>query len=276
MSDLVVILSNMISAGTPIIYALLGDLISQRAGVISLSVEGSMLVGACIGYGVAYFTNSMILAAVAAAILGGLVGLIQAFMVIDRKTNMMASGFVLMFFAQGLTAFYGRGLISVSFRKNLIYPIPFLSKIPIIGPTFFSQDALTYISYLLPIAVWFVLTKTKLGLLVCSVGERPEVTEAYGHNPRSLQYFAVIMAGVFAGIGGAHMSCIYTRGWADNMINGRGFIASALVILCSWKPLRSYWAAYLFGLAQALIVFLQLKGVHISMYVTMMLPYLQL
>lgn len=274
MNDFSVILINMIAAGTPIMYALLGDMISQRAGVISLSVEGSMLVGACIGFGVAYSTNSMILATLAAMLVGGLVGLIQAFLVIDRKTNMMASGFVLMFFAQGLTAFYGRNILGVTFRKSLTYAIPGLSKIPVIGAAFFNQDILTYFSFLLPVIVWWILTKTKLGLLICSVGEQPEVTRAYGHDPRKLQYGAVITAGVLAGIGGAQMSCIYTLGWANDMINGRGFIASALVILCSWKPLRAYMATYLFGLAQALIVYLQIKGVAVSMYFTMMLPYL--
>ena len=274
MRELSVILVNMIAAGTPILYALLGDMVSQRAGVISLSVEGSMLVGACIGFGVAYSTNSMILATLAAMLAGGLVGLIQAFLVIDRKTNMMASGFVLMFLAQGLTAFYGRNLLGVTFRKSLTYAIPGLCKLPLIGSALFNQDILTYLSFLLPVIVWWILAKTKLGLLVCSVGEQPEVTRAYGYNPRLLQYGAVVIAGVFAGIGGAQMSCIYTLGWANDMINGRGFIASALVILCSWKPLRAYMAAYLFGLAQALIVYLQVKGVAISMYFTMMLPYL--
>ena len=274
MRELSVILVNMIAAGTPILYALLGDMVSQRAGVISLSVEGSMLVGACIGFGVAYSTNSMILATLAAMLAGGLVGLIQAFLVIDRKTNMMASGFVLMFLAQGLTAFYGRNLLGVTFRKSLTYAIPGLCKLPLIGSALFNQDILTYLSFLLPVIVWWILTKTRLGLLVCSVGEQPEVTRAYGYNPRLLQYGAVVFAGVLAVIGGAQMSCIYTLGWANDMINGRGFIASALVILCSWKPLRAYMAAYLFGLAQALIVYLQVKGVAISMYFTMMLPYL--
>ena len=274
MRELSVILVNMIAAGTPILYALLGDMVSQRAGVISLSVEGSMLVGACIGFGVAYSTNSMILATLAAMLAGGLVGLIQAFLVIDRKTNMMASGFVLMFLAQGLTAFYGRNLLGVTFRKSLTYAIPGLCKLPLIGSALFNQDILTYLSFLLPVIIWWILTKTRLGLLVCSVGEQPEVTRAYGYNPRLLQYGAVVFAGALAGIGGAQMSCIYTLGWANDMINGRGFIASALVILCSWKPLRAYMAAYLFGLAQALIVYLQVKGVAISMYFTMMLPYL--
>ena len=264
----------MIAAGTPIVYALIGDMIGQRAGIISLSVEGSMLVGACVGFGVAYHTQNMLLGVVAAMLLGGFVGILQGFLVIDRKNNMMASGFVLMFFAQGLTAFYGRSLIGVSFRGAVNTSIPLLSQIPVIGQALFNQNVLTYISFLLPVAAWLVLTKTKLGLLICSVGERPEVTMAYGHNPRLIQYGAVIFAGMLAGIGGAQMSCVYTMSWSNNMINGRGFIASALVILCSWKPLRGHMAAYLFGLAQALLVYLQIKGVPISMYVTMMLPYL--
>jgi len=274
MSELTTILASTIAAGTPILYALIGDMIGQRAGVISLSVEGSMLVGACIGFGVAYQTKNMFLAVCAAILIGGFVGLLQAFLVIDRKTNMMASGFVLMFFAQGLTAFYGRSLLGVSFRGARAYAVPMLSEIPVIGHVFFNQDILTYISFLLPVAAYICLTKTKMGLLTCSVGERPEVTMAYGHNPRTIQYGAVILAGMLAGIGGVQMSCVYTLGWANNMINGRGFIASALVILCSWRPLRAYMAAYLFGLAQALLVYLQTKGVPISIYVSMMLPYL--
>lgn len=274
MNNVTTLLASTIAAGTPILYALIGDMISQRAGVISLSVEGSMLVGACIGFGVAYHTQSMLLAVLAAMMVGGLVGFLQAFLVIDRKTNMMASGFVLMFFAQGLTAFYGRSLLDVSFRVPTSIVLPALSKIPVIGAVLFTQDMLTYLSFLLPLAAYIVLNKTKLGLLVCSVGERPEVTLAYGHNPRRIQYGAVVFAGMLAGIGGVQMSCIYTMSWSTNMINGRGFIASALVILCSWKPMRAYLAAYLFGLAQALLVFLQMKGVPISMYVAMMLPYL--
>lgn len=156
MRELSVILVNMIAAATPILYALLGDMVSQRAGVISLSVEGSMLVGACIGFGVAYSTNSMILATLAAMLAGGLVGLIQAFLVIDRKTNMMASGFVLMFLAQGLTAFYGRNLLGVTFRKSLTYAIPGLCKLPLIGSALFNQDILTYLSFLLPVIVWWI------------------------------------------------------------------------------------------------------------------------
>ena len=247
----------MVSAGTPIIYALLGDLIGQRTGITSLSVEGSMLCGACVGFAVAAGSGSLFLAVLCAAIAGGLIGLIQAFLSISRKSNMMATGFILIFLG-----------------KSFSLAIPVLSKIPVIGPAFFQQDILTYIAYVLPVLAWWFLTKTRTGLVLCSVGERPDVTRAYGYNPVVLQYGAVIFAGVLAGIGGAHMSVIYAMSWANNMINGRGIIASSLVILCSWKPQRAYLAAYLFGLAQALQIFFQIHEVPISMYVTLMMPYL--
>ena len=186
----------------------------------------------------------------------------------------MATGFILIFFAQGLTTFFGRSQLGVSLGKSFSLAIPVLSKIPVIGPAFFQQDILTYIAYVLPVLAWWFLTKTRTGLVLCSVGERPDVTRAYGYNPVVLQYGAVIFAGVLAGIGGAHMSVIYAMSWANNMINGRGIIASSLVILCSWKPQRAYLAAYLFGLAQALQIFFQIHEVPISMYVTLMMPYL--
>lgn len=274
MNELTTILICMVSAGTPIIYALLGDLIGQRTGITSLSVEGSMLCGACVGFAVAAGSGSLFLAVLCAAIAGGLIGLIQAFLSISRKSNMMATGFILIFFAQGLTTFFGRSQLGVSLGKSFSLAIPVLSKIPVIGPAFFQQDILTYIAYVLPVLAWWFLTKTRTGLVLCSVGERPDVTRAYGYNPVVLQYGAVIFAGVLAGIGGAHMSVIYAMSWANNMINGRGIIASSLVILCSWKPQRAYLAAYLFGLAQALQIFFQIHEVPISMYVTLMMPYL--
>ena len=274
MSELTTILICMISAGTPIIYALTGDLIGQRAGIISLSVEGSMLCGACVGFMLASSTGSLLLAVLGAAAAGGAIGSMQAFLSISRKSNMMTTGFILIFFAQGLTTFFGRGQLGTSLGKSFSLAIPGLSKLPILGPVLFSQDILTYFSYLLPVAAWWALTRTRLGLLICSVVERPEVTEAYGYHPKRLQYGAVILAGVLAGIGGAHMSVIYAMSWANNMINGRGIIASSLVILCSWKPQRAYIAAYLFGLAQALQIFFQIHEVPVSMYVTLMMPYL--
>mgnify|MGYP000048981986 CR=1 FL=1 len=138
MNELTTILICMVSAGTPIIYALLGDLIGQRTGITSLSVEGSMLCGACVGFAVAAGSGSLFLAVLCAAIAGGLIGLIQAFLSISRKSNMMATGFILIFFAQGLTTFFGRSQLGVSLGKSFSLAIPVLSKIPVIGAGLFS------------------------------------------------------------------------------------------------------------------------------------------
>ena len=167
MNELTTILICMVSAGTPIIYALLGDLIGQRTGITSLSVEGSMLCGACVGFAVAAGSGSLFLAVLCAAIAGGLIGLIQAFLSISRKSNMMATGFILIFFAQGLTTFFGRSQLGVSLGKSFSLAIPVLSKIPVIGPAFFQQDILTYIAYVLPVLAWWFRQKQERGW--CSV-----------------------------------------------------------------------------------------------------------
>ena len=132
----------MISAGTPIIYALIGDLIGQRSGIISLSVEGSMLCGACLGFSVASKTGNLGLTVICAGLGGAAIGLVQAFLSITRKSNMMTSGFILIFFAQGLTTFFGRGQLGTSLGKTFSFPIPLLSRIPVIGPALFQQDIL--------------------------------------------------------------------------------------------------------------------------------------
>lgn len=274
MNDLTIILTCMIAGGTPIIYAICGDMVGQRSGITSLSVEGSMLCGACIGFGVGAYTQNIIFSVFSAALAGIFIALLQAFLSIDCKANMFASAFVLNFLAEGLTAFFGISLLSKKISGFSKIKIPLLSEIPVIGEAVFSQDILCYLSFVLPVIIYFVLFKTRFGTVLRSAGENPDVTTAYGYNPRIIRYFAVLFAGAMAGIGGAQMSIFYTMNWSNNMVNGRGFVASALVVLCSWKPLRSYMAAYIFGLAQALQVFFQIKEIPISPYITMMFPYL--
>ena len=155
-------LMSMISSGTPILFALMGDLVGQQTGIISLSVEGSMLMGACAGFAVAAYTNNLILTILAAALAGAFIGLIQAYLVISRKANMLASGLTLIFFAQGITGFAGRNLLTkeiVGFDK---IAVPVISKIPVIG-VFFDQDPITYLSYFVIVILFLVLNKTRFG-----------------------------------------------------------------------------------------------------------------
>ncbi len=267
-------LTSTVRSGTPVIFALVGDLIGQRAGIISLSVEGSMLGGACAGFAVAALTGNLLLAVLAAALSGAVIGFLQAYLTIDRKANMMAVGLALMFFAQGVTAYFGASLKSMQITGFQPIRIPLLANIPLIGEAFFHQDILTYGSYLLPVLAFLLLYKTKPGIMIRSVGEQHQVAHAYGYNARAIKYGAVIAAGVLAAIGGCQLSTAFTMTWTNNMSGGRGFVASSLVILCSWKSLRGYAAAYLFGGAQALQILFQLLQVPIPTYITLMLPYI--
>ena len=197
-------LMSMISSGTPILFALMGDLVGQQTGIISLSVEGSMLMGACAGFAVAAYTNNLILTILAAALAGAFIGLIQAYLVISRKANMLASGLTLIFFAQGITGFAGRNLLTkeiVGFDK---IAVPFISKIPVIG-VFFDQDPITYLSYFVIVILFLVLNKTRFGFELRATGQNKESVEAYGINPKVMQYVAVVFAGALAGIGGGHL-----------------------------------------------------------------------
>lgn len=164
-------------------------------------------------------------------------------------------------------------MVSKSIHGFQRIAIPLLSKIPVIGDAIFNQDILTYISYILPIVIGFVFFKTKLGVALRTAGEVHQVAVAYGFNVKLLKYGAVMAAGLLAAIGGVQLSCAYTMTWTADMAGGRGFIASALVILCSWKPGRAYMAAYLFGAAQSLQILFQLLAIPIPTNIVTMAPY---
>ena len=205
-------------------------------------------MGACAGFAVAAYTNNLILTILAAALAGAFIGLIQAYLVISRKANMLASGLTLIFFAQGITGFAGRNLLTkeiVGFDK---IAVPVISKIPVIG-VFFDQDPITYLSYFVIVILFLVLNKTRFGFELRATGQNKESVEAYRINPKVMQYVALVFAG------------------------GRGLIASALVILCGWSIEKSIFAAYLFGGAQALQILLQMTGIKIPTYFMLMLPY---
>ena len=266
-------LLNTIRSGTPIIYALIGDMIGQRAGHTSLSVEGSMLMGCCLGFTTCYLTGSLPLAIIVSMLAGALIGFFQVHFNVACGANMFSLALALNYLATSITTYFGAPMLSASITGFSRIAIPGLCKIPIIGDAIFNQDILTYFSYLLPLIAYFILFKTKLGVALRSAGEVHQVAVAYGYNVKRLKYGAVIVAGVLAAIGGCQLSCAYTMTWTAEMSGGRGFVASALVILCSWKPLRAYFAAYMFGAAQALQILLQLLAVPIPTNIVTMAPY---
>jgi ABC-type uncharacterized transport system permease subunit len=265
--------TGAIRAGTSVLYASLGELIAERAGVVNLGTEGSMLGGALGAFAVTVWSGNPWLGALAGGLFGALLALIHAFLVISRKANALASGLTVMFFAIGLTSFLGRGFVNKQINGFEPIAIPFLSKIPFVGPLLFQHDGLTYISILLVPTLWFLIFKTRIGVILRATGEREEVVFTYGFSPKLIRYCAVMAGGFLAGIGGAQLSTAYTHTWVENMTQGKGIVAVALVIFAAWRPAKALLGAYLFGGAQALQLVIQQQGYDISPFLLFMTPY---
>jgi simple sugar transport system permease protein len=269
------VLAAAIGAGTAILYACLGEILCERAGVLNLGVEGMMLMGALAGFAVTVWTGSPAVGAVCAMLAGGLLSLIHALLTVTLRANQVVSGLALTLFGTGLTAFLGKPLVGqpapASFGK---VAIPLLSDIPFMGPVLFRQDLLTYGTYLLVPLLWAFIFRTRPGLYLRAVGESPATTDAMGLNVAGLRYLYVVLGGMLAGLGGAAISVATNPGWVENITAGRGWIAIALVIFATWNPARAALGAYLFGGVEALQFRLQGTGTAISPFFLSMLPYI--
>jgi len=269
------VLAAAVASATAILYACLGEILCERAGVLNLGVEGMMLMGAMGGFAVTLWTGSPWAGAVAALVVGGLMSLIHALLTVTLRANQVVSGLALTLFGTGLSSFLGQPLVGqpapASFEK---FAIPLLSDIPFIGPILFRQDPLTYGTYLLVPLMWFFIFRTRPGLNLRAVGESPATTDAMGLSVAGLRYIYVVAGGMLAGLGGATISLATNPGWTDNMTAGRGWIAIALVIFATWNPVRAAFGSYLFGGVEALQFRLQGAGTNISPFFLNMLPYL--
>jgi general nucleoside transport system permease protein len=273
MSLIVDVLSGGVRGGTSIMYAGLGETVSERSGVINLGTEGSMLVGALGAYAVGVETGSPWVGVLAGAAAGGLLSLLHAYLVVRRGASQFASGLTLLFLALGLTSLFGASYVGqpvVGFDR---WDVPLLSGIPFVGPIFFQQDPLLYLSYFMVPLVWFVLFKTRVGLLIRTAGERSDSLTVHGYSVQTWRMIAVTVGGCLAGIGGAHLSTAYANAWFENMVAGRGFIAVALVIFAVWSPFRVMGGAYLFGTAIALGPALQARGYEINQFLLDAVPF---
>lgn len=273
MSLAVEILSGGVRGSTSIAYAALGETVSERAGVVNLGTEGCMLAGACAGYAVAAQSGSPWVGALAGAVAGALLAAVVAFFVLLRGSNQLATGLVVLFLALGLTSLFGAPYVSRTIDAFEVVPIPGLSSIPFIGEIFFEQDPLTYLVYLLVPALWWLLFRSRWGLLLRGVGERTEVLATYGHRVVPTQFLAVVMGGFLSGIGGAQLSTAYANAWFENMIQGRGFIAVAVVIFANRRPVPVWAGSFLFGTALALSPALQSRGYSVNQFALHAIPY---
>jgi simple sugar transport system permease protein len=273
MSLIVDVLSGGVRGGTSIMYAGLGETVSERSGVINLGTEGSMLVGALGAYAIGVETGSPWVGVLAGAAAGGLLSLLHAYLVVRRGASQFASGLTLLFLALGLTSLFGASYVGqpvVGFDR---WDVPLLSDIPFLGPILFQQDPLLYLSYFMVPLVWFVLFKTRVGLLIRTAGERSDSLTVHGYSVQTWRMIAVTVGGCLAGIGGAHLSTAYANAWFENMVAGRGFIAVALVIFAVWSPFRVMGGAYLFGTAIALGPALQARGYEINQFLLDAVPF---
>jgi len=270
----ITILATAVTAGTPILYAALGETLSERAGILNLGVEGMMLVGAATGFMVTVSTQSLWLGVLAAMAAGGLMAAIHALLTVSLRANQVVSGLALTIFGTGLSGFLGKSYIGIPAPASFkAFAVPILSQVPFLGPILFRQDALVYLSFLIAAVLGLLLYRTRLGLNLSAVGENPAAADAVGISVFVTRYVYVISGGMLAGLGGAYLSLAYAPSWLENMTAGRGWIAVALVIFATWNPIKCLFGSYIFGGLDALGFRIQTKGIEISPFFLQMLPY---
>ncbi len=260
-------------AGTPLVFAALGELVTERAGVLNLGIEGMMLLGAVSGFIVTVVTGSAALGVLAAMLAGVAASLIHGFLALSLLTNQVATGLALTLFGTGLSAFLGRGYIGAPIHGLGPVEIPWLADLPVLGPALFRHDALVYLSLALFIAVSWFLYRSRFGLVLRAVGESPAAAHALGYPVVAIRYLAVAFGGAMSGVAGAYLSLVYTPQWVENMSAGRGWIALALVVFATWRPARVLLGAYLFGGITIVGLHVQAEGVELSPHLIAALPY---
>jgi simple sugar transport system permease protein len=263
---------------SPMLYATLGGILNERAGVINIGIEGMMLTGALTGVLVAHVAGDPWLGFAAATLAGGLVGLVHAFVSVSLRANQIVSGAAINIACLGLTSFLIRVAFGLEDQQRTVphfrpVPIPYLADVPVLGPALFSQSAVVYAAYaLVPILAW-VLSRSRWGLVVIAAGEHPRAVDTMGIDPNRVRYLCVVLSGVAAGAGGASLSLGQLNFFVDDMVGGRGFMALAAVIFGKWDPVGGLIACLLFGAADALQFRIQATGVHVPHQFMLMLPY---
>lgn len=272
---LIGIATSGIRLATPYLYATIGETLGQRSGVLNLGVEGMMLMGAYAGFYTAFTTGNLWLGLLAAVIVGGLMGLAMAVISVTLQAEQGISGIGVYLF--------GLGMSDLLFQKTLgtvetvsgfsSLHIPVLSDIPVIGEVFFQHNALVYIAFALVPVAWFVLNKTTFGLQIRAVGENPEAADSLGVSVSRVRYVTVTLGGVLSGVAGASMSIALLNVFQQNLTNGIGFIAVALVYFGGWRPAGVLAGSLLFSLVNALQVWVQVLGIPIPSDIAVMMPY---
>ncbi len=264
-----------ILSGTPLAIAALGELVTERAGVLNLGVEGTMSIGAVTAFAAALHTGSAPLGVLAGMAAGAAMALVFALLTLTLMANQVATGLALTIFGMGLAAFVGKPYESQSLPEIAPIHIPGLSDLPFAG-VLFGEKSLVYFSWLLCGAVAWFLYRSRAGLALRAIGESPSSAHSIGLPVRRVRYLATLFGGAMSGAAGAFLSVYYTPLWAEGMVAGRGWIALALVVFATWRPLRVLAGAYLFGGVMILQLFVQGSGLPLEIPAQLLsaLPYL--
>ena len=259
--SLLIGLAGVLASAGPILFAVIGETITERAGIINLSMNGTVLLSAMGGFTVAYKTGNVFLGFLAGMIIGALMALIIAFSSITLKQSQVAVGFVLALAGRDLAYFLGVPVLNQSGPRLAGLSIPLLKDIPILGTLFFKQDLITYLSYLIIFLAWLWIFHTRFGLMLRGIGERPAAAFVRGANVNRLRYIYTIIGGAIAGLAGPAYSLSVKAGWMGTQsgLDGIGWIALSVTIFGGWNPLRAAFGAYLFSFLQWLGLVLQSK-----------------
>ncbi|MCE5255724.1 MAG: ABC transporter permease [Spirochaetaceae bacterium] len=252
-------LAGVLSSAAPILFAVIGETISELGGVLNLSMNGMILLSAMGGFAASLATGSILLGFLAGAAIGALVSLIVAFSSITLKQSQVAVGFVLALLCRDLSYFLGSQIMGQTAPRLNLLPIPFLCNLPIIGPLLFNHDIMTYASFILVIVSWFHIERTTPGLMLKGIGENPRAAYVRGANVNRLRYIYTVVGGAIAGLAGPLYSLSVKAGWKGTIsgLDGIGWIVLSITIFGGWTPFRAALGAYLFAFLQWLGLILQ-------------------
>ncbi|NTF32233.1 ABC transporter permease [Rhizobium skierniewicense] len=268
------ILLTVITAATPLVIAALGELVTERAGVLNLGVEGMMIMGAVCAFAAAHITGSPYIGIVAGIASGAVFSLLFGFLTLTLVTNQVATGLALTLLGLGVSGMLGETFVGLPGVKLPPIVFPVLSDIPVIGPALFRQDLIFYMSIALVIGIGWFLFKSRTGLKIRAIGDNHGSAHALGINVIRTRYLAVMFGGACAGLAGAQLSLVYTPQWVENMSAGRGWIALALVVFASWRPWRVLAGGYLFGAVTIGQLHAQALGIGVPSQLLSAMPYI--
>ncbi|WP_430912354.1 ABC transporter permease [Methylobacterium sp. sgz302541] len=268
------VLVTVVTAATPLVIAAMGELVAERSGVLNLGVEGMMVLGAATGFAVAVETGSTVLGALGGAGAGLLLSALFGILTVGLAANQVASGLALTIMGLGLSGLVGANYVGLKREPAGHLHVPGLSEIPGVGTLLFGEDAFVYVALALVVGVSWFLWRTRAGLVLRAIGDDHTATHALGLPVRKVRFLAVLFGGACAGLAGAYLSLSYTPFWAPAMTAGRGWIALALVVFASWRPLRVAAGALLFGGATVLQLHAQAASIGLPGQALSALPYL--